>query len=699
MASGAGTRSIPLFKSADSVLRAASVAVVGASERARWPAQIIGNLQRFGYPGRIWMVNPRQTEVFGERCYPTLSALPEPPEHAMVIVPAPAVAAALADADAIGVRSATVYASRLGDGDDPESHQRGAELKALLSRSSLRVSGPNCMGAMSYRERLFAYPHADLGRLPPGQTGIAFQSGGILMYFMQSAADRGVRFSYGISTGNEIDLDLADYLDFLVTDPETRVIVLFIEGIRRPAAFMAAAARALAAGKPILAIKTGQSQRSADAAQSHTGAIAGDYAAYLAMCDRYGIVNCQTLDDLVQQTLAFHFQRRPKGRKAAFISNSGGAVDLLFDLCEHEHTTLAQFSPATNAALLPLMQGGITPKNPLDVGLPADNETSAAWCRTVLADPDVDMLAYGMQPRTVAEFGDIAPFKRAFDTTDKPIIGFSRFVYQPTPEVAELQNALGLPIIHGLDATVRAMNAMTFHAERQGKAPASPKPAKASRLTPANLDETLASYGIAGPVSRQVATAPEAANAAEAIGYPVALKIRSADILHKTEAGGVALGLGSRKAVLDAARQLRDNAKAATPDARIDGFLVQQMVTGIEAIVGARTDPLYGPLLLVGAGGILVELANDVALKLLPVTPREITGLVDRLALVRLVAGYRGRPAADRAALEKTIAGLARFYLDHRARIRDIEINPLMLMPAGQGAIAVDVRVIWNEAG
>ena len=687
------------FKSADSVLRARSVAVVGASERARWPAQLITNLQRFKYPGTIGLVNPNRTELFGQRCYPRLADLPEPPEHAMIIVPAPAVPAALEDAAAAGVTSATIYASQLGDGDDPESHERGAWLRQFVARSKLRISGPNCMGAMSYRERLFAYPNAELGLVAPGPVGIAFQSGGILMYFMQTGATRGLRFSYAISSGNEVDLDLADYLSFLVDDAETRVIVLFIEGIRRPDAFMLAAGRALAAGKPVLAIKTGASAGSAEAAQSHTGAIAGDYAAFLAMCDRYGIVVCRSLDDLVQQTLAFQYSlgRRPKGPRLAFVTNSGGAVDLLFDHCESEHAALAQFSPHTKATLLPLMQPGITPKNPLDVGLPASNDTAAKWCAAVLADADVDMLAFAAQPRTAMEFGDLAPYKRAFEASDKPILGISRFVYQIEPDVIALQDTLGVPIIHGLDATVRAMNALWFHAERQGRVPPSPASAKSSALGVGGLEATLASYGISCAASRNVQTAEDAAAAAQAIGFPVALKIQSSAILHKTEAGGVALGLASPKAVLEAARELADRAHARVPDAVIDGYLVQQMVTGVEVIVGARTDPLYGPMLLVGAGGILVELARDVSLALLPLSPAEIGRMLDPLAVSRLLAGYRGSPPADRAALETTIAGLARFYLDHREKIRDIEINPLMVQPAGQGVVAVDVRVIWNE--
>jgi acetyltransferase len=241
------------------------------------------------------------------------------------------------------------------------------------------------------------------------------------------------------------------------------------------------------------------------------------------------------------------------------------------------------------------------------------------------------------------------------------------------------------------------MNALWFYAQRQGCVPPAPAPAPASKLSPVTIEAELRRYGISLPRSRAVADAAAAKTAAAEIGFPVALKIRSADILHKTEAGGVVLDLRSGAEVDKAAETLLAAARASHPDARIDGLLVQEMVSGVEAIIGVRSDPLYGPLLLVGAGGVLVELARDAALRLLPVTPAEITTMVEGLRLKTLIAGHRGRPAADRAALEATALALARFYLDHCSRIAEIEINPLMVRPAGQGAVAIDVRVIWRN--
>ncbi len=457
------------------------------------------------------------------------------------------------------------------------------------------------------------------------------------------------------------------------------------------------AGKALAAGKPIIAIKTGRSAASQEAAKSHTGAIAGDYASFLAMCDRYGIVTVQSMDDMVDVALAFQCGRRPKGPKIGFVTTSGGTVDLLFDYMESENAPLATFSEKTKAALLPTMQEGIAPKNPLDVGIPSTNQAAAEWCRIVHDDPDVDMVGFAtVLPRKKGGYGDMAPFKALTENTTKPILAFGRMIHATNEEAIAHQKEAGFPFVLGLEPTIRAMKALWFHAERQGRLPAAPKPAKPNELTEANLEKTLRDYGVVLPASRMCKTPAEAAAAAAEIGFPVALKIQSADILHKTEAGGVVLGLASKAAVESAAKELLKKAEAAHKGARIDGFLVQEMISGVEAIVGARNDALYGPMLLVGSGGVLVELLADAQLAMLPVEQADVARMIDRLKLAKLLAGFRGKPPADRAALERTIDGLARFFLDHRDKLADIEINPLMVRQDGKGAVAVDVRAIWR---
>jgi acyl-CoA synthetase (NDP forming) len=684
------------LRSPASMLSAKSVAIVGASDRAPWPSRIYANLRDFGYQGQIFLVNPRQEKVYGQRCYKSLRDIGQPVDLAMIIVPAVHVGGVLSDAEAAGVKSATIYAANVGDGEGEDSKERGVWLKNFFATSKLRACGPNCMGTFSYPEKLFAYPNAELCSYPTGSVAVLFQSGGILQFWMKAAADRGLGFTYCVSSGNEADLDLADYLNFAVDDPHTKQIVLFIEGLRRPQAFLRAAGRALEAGKPVLAIKTGATQKSRNAAQSHTGAIGGDYAGYLAMCERYGIVNCRSLDDLLETALAFQCGRRPKGPRIGFITNSGGTVDLLYDYAEAEGAVVPDFAPATHEALMPHMQEGISPKNPLDTGIPSTLKAAMDQCAIVARDPNIDIVAWSApQPGKGGMWADAHELPKLLTLTDKPVIAFSRMIHQVNEDALAIQTTAQFPFIQGLEPTLRALNGLWFHAQRAGRVPEIPGAPPPSDLTPATLDTTLQRYGIALPQSREVTDAQGAADAAAAIGFPVALKIRSADIVHKTEAGGVILNLADKQAVLTAADTLAKAAHAAYPNAKIDGFLVQEMVSGIETIVGAQSDQLYGPMLLIGSGGILVELVRDAAMRLLPVRTADISAMIDGLKVDRLLAGYRGKPPADRKALETAATALGRFYLDHRARVEEIEINPLIVR--ANGAVAVDVRVAWAK--
>lgn len=683
------------FKSPLPMFRPPSIAIVGASERARWPTQIYQQLRKHGYSGNIYPVNPRVGEVWGARCFPDLASLPEPPAHAHVIVPAPAVQGVLETGIAAGLKSATVYAAQLGEGSDPEIVARGVALKGLIERSGLVLCGPNCMGFNALREKNFGYPNADLCALTPGSVAFVTQSGGTVQYIGSMGAHRGVNFNYLISSGNELSVDLADYVNFFADDDSTRVIALFVEGIRRPQAFMAAAAKALAARKPIIAIKTGKSQKARDSAQSHTGAIAGDYGAFTAMCERYGIVVCQSLDDMIEMLLVFQAGRLPKGPRVGWVTTSGGTVDLLFDhLEEIGGLVTPEFDAATKAALRPLVSYELALKNPLDAGNPVNDAHDAKLCAAIAADPNVDMLAWGGTPPSGSRVRDPAVTRSIADATDKPVIGFIRMAILTDQATVKFQNEVGFPFLQGLPAVIRALGGLAFYGARAGRsmAPLAAPTGRAETLEGAALEAALAKHGVTLPRSASAASPQAAAAAASEIGFPVALKIVSRAISHKTEAGGVRLHLASAAEVERAAHELAASAAKAVPGAAIDGYLVQEMVDGVEMIVGARSDPLYGPMLVVGAGGILVELVKDVAFRLLPVAPDDARAMIAELKVAKLLAGFRGKPAADLDALVAAICGLSAFYLDHRHLIGDIEINPLIVL--SKGVRAVDVRML-----
>jgi acetyltransferase len=686
-----------VFRPAAELLQPRSVAIVGASERAKWPTQIYNHLHTLGYAGKIFAVNPKIAKVWDIRCYPDLASLPEPPHHAIVIVPAPAVQDVLEVGVAAGLKSATVYASRIGEGRDPEILARGRALEALVEESGLALCGPNCMGVNSIRERYFGYPNAQLCKLEPGSVALVSQSGGTVSYLASTAVQRGVRFNYLVSSGNELGLDLADYVNYFVEDEHTRIIALFAEGVRRPQAFMAAAAKALKARKPIILIKTGRSKRSREAVQLHSGAISGDDDIFSAMCERYGIVKCTALDDMVETLLTFQNGRLPKGPRVAWITNSGGTVDLLCDYIEEIKGLAApEFSPELKAELRPSISPELALNNPLDASDPPDDVGSAAMLSKVAADSGFDIVAWAATNYR-GEKRDPSPLRSFFESTDKPVIAFSRMNYVMDRSAVVFQEEVGFPFLQGLPATVRAITELAFYGARAGRL-IEPLPRAKEAAIPlhgSDLEKALATAGVAFPKSATAKSPAEAAAVAAHIGFPVALKIVSADISHKTEVGGVRLHLRTAADVEREAHALEESIRTKEPCARIDGFLVQEMISdGVEVLLGARTDASFGPILVIGLGGVLVELIKDVSFRLLPVRPADVLAMIGELKLADLLAGFRGREAVDIDALVKAVCDFGQFYLDHRNIFLGIEINPLIVRAKGRGVCAVDLRVV-----
>ena len=691
-----------MFRSPAPLLQARTMAIVGASDRARWPVSIHKNLTETKSPVRIFPINPGRNEVWGMKCYPDFASLPEAPDLALIIIPAEGIQACLEEGVQHGLKSALVYASGIGEGTDPEFHARGDALKTLCEESGLVACGPNCMGNVSVREKLFVYPNPDFNKALPGPVAGVFQSGGTLQHWSRTAAERGIRFSYLVSSGNELSLDAADYVNFFVDDPHTKLIILMVEGIRRPEAFKEAARKALRAGKPILAVKVGQTEGARASAQSHTGAIAGDYDVFAALCERYGIVLCPSLDDLLETTLAFQSGRLPKGDGMAFMSNSGGVVDLMHDHAGQENVKMPALSPATSKALRTLVGPDMPIQNPMDCGQAgfADERNYMRICEAVSKDPRIHMVAFEARTPNAPGGKTPEPLRELSDNTDIPVFAFNRMGYAPSEFGRDFQEKAGIPHLQSMPETVRAMKALAFYASRAGRnVPPLPKPrGKAASLSPEHIEGALKAAGVTPPRSMFARSAKAACEAAQKIGFPVVLKIVSPEVSHKTEVGGVRLGLKNQSEVRDAARNLSNLLRKAAPKASVSGFLVQEMVSGVEMIVGVREDPLYGPVMVVGAGGILVELVKDTAFRMLPVNKSTASDMLDELAVSRLLGGFRGGKPADRKALIDAICGLSEFFLDHRTWLADLEINPLIVRDKGKGVRAVDIRPIMKSS-
>jgi acetyltransferase len=690
-----------VFRDVECLLRPKVIAIVGASDSSRggWAQEIYNNLEHCDFPAKLYLVNPKRQELWGRPVYPNFAAIPERVDLALTIVPSVSIPDTLAEAAEHGLKCALIYAAQFGEGGDAEGAVRARAVKKLCDGHGLRISGPNCMGSLAIREKLLLYPAKRVRALRPGSVGVVFQSGGTFQFWLQQASLRGLDFSYAVSSGNELDLDLADYINFLIDDEHTRTIACMVEGIRRPLAFMAAAEKALAARKPIILVKLGRSERGKAAAASHTGAVAGDDAVFDAVCRKYGIVRCPSLDDMIETCLAFTQGRQPRGPCMAMVSYSGGAKGLILDYANDEGAEWAPLTPDTKSKLLGMIDPGLAAENPLDVGPTVGVQAAkfAEICQVVCADPTVDLVTVqGLVPVNPDDPFNPEPLKSVAASTDKPVLAFGRIAQNASEISRNYQAETGVPFIQGLPETVRALQALVRYAAALKRSVAA---LHAPRGGAGELnDALLAAHGLTPPRSSFAKTAEDAAAKAASIGFPVAVKIVSPQASHKTEVGGVSLHLQDAAAVRAAATAMAARLAKHDPRATIDGFLVQEMVDGLEMIVGVREDPLYGPFMIAGLGGVMVEILKDVAIRLLPIDEDDARDMLRSLRGAALLGPFRGRPPRDTESIVTAMLGLSRIFINHRAGVSDIEINPMIVLAEGQGLRAIDVRTVMRSA-
>jgi acetate---CoA ligase (ADP-forming) len=677
-------------KPVENLVCAKSVAIVGASQKGAWPQGIYRNLKGAKFAGGVYLINPNYQELYGDKCYPNLAALPEVPDELLILIPTRAVIGTLEEAAKLGTKSATIYTAGFGEGDDPKGKERAQAMKDLCDRTGMVLCGPNCMGFYSVGAGLWTFPTAT-PLLKKGPVGLIFQSGGSLGNWIKGASERGIGFSYAVSSGNEVSLDLVDYLSFLVDDPDTKLITLMVEGIRRPEAFMAVAEQALNKNKPILVVKLGRSEMGKRQAISHTGSLAGADEVFDAVCHRLGLIRCPTLEDLTETTLAFMPGRFPKGSRAAIVVNSGGMKGLICDHCDELKTNLAQLSDKTKEAVRPLIPAELAVENPLECGVAGFGD-EAGFINIVklhAEDPNVDLLAiHGELPRGQKRSAEL--FKSAMAATEKPVLAFARSTYSCLEESRAFQEEAGMPFLQAIKPTLRALAGLGLYGERRiAGVPGLPAASgKSSDLDGENLNKILLGKAIGLPKQALEESAADAAAKAKEIGFPVALKLIAADVVHKTESGAVVLGLKNVEEVKAEGQKLLSKASGKAQ------LLVQEMVQGTEVLIGARTDPQYGPFLMVGLGGILVEVLKDVAIRLLPVDDREARAMLKELRGYKVLEGVRGQGPRDIDALVKAMVGLSKIFAAHRDHLSDMEINPIMVRAQGQGVAAVDVRLV-----
>jgi acyl-CoA synthetase (NDP forming) len=690
----------------EAILQPRSIAIIGASQDATKiggrPVQL---LQRFGFPGAIYPVNPRAAEVQGLTAYPSVAALPETPDLAIIAVAAELAPAALEDCASRGVKGAVIFSSGFAElGAAGEALQ--AKLRETAHRTGIRVLGPNCLGAVSIAEKVIATFSIVLeGALPPaGPLGIASQSGNLGSYTALLARERGIGISRFLTTGNECDVDIADGIAFLARDPATRVILCVLETCRDAPRLVAALDAARRAGKPVVVLKIGASDAGAAAAASHTGALAGSDAVFDAVFRRAGVVRVPSVEALLDlgHAAAVLGDRLPRGRRVMLLTASGGFGVLLADAASAAGLSLPMPSAVTQQRILDVVPYA-SPRNPVDATamMSSRPEILQAILAALLEDENCDALLLLMSsslylPRLREVY---MPTLRAV-REKHPDKVMMLTVHGPQDAVEEL-TAMGFAVVDGVIPSAATLAGLCDLAAARALpppppplAPAAPLPAAALR-TEVGAKQALAAAGL--PVLPEVLahTAREAGEAASAMGFPVVLKIVSEDLPHKTEVGGVVLNLASVDAVAAAHEAMLARVKDKAPKARIDGVLVSPMVGGgTEMILGAKHDPVFGPIVLVGLGGIFAEVLKDVAVRPAPVDEAEALAMLRGLKSFAVLDGARGRPKADLQAAARAIAALSRFAVQHADEVAEIDINPLLLRPEGQGAVALDALIV-----
>lgn len=690
--------------------RPESIAILGASEDF---VKISGRPLKFlldkGYRGKVFPVNPKYEKVAGLPCYPTVTAIPEPVDLAIVAVPAAAVLEALDQCVAKGVRSAVVFSSGFGEmGEEGRALER--RVAELARRAGLRLCGPNTLGFVNTFDRVMAtFSQAGEGETPPGPIAFVTQSGAFGTAIFALARQRGLSFGYFVNSGNEADLEFADLLEYVAADPRVRVISGYIEGLKDGRKLLAVADRALELGKPIVIVKVGRSTAGARAALSHTGSLAGSDRVYSGVFRQRGIIRAAQEEELLDLVSAFSLCSLPEGRGLGIVTQSGGAGVLMADRAEEIGLSVPELAPETKSALRGVIPAFGSVKNPVDVTAQfiADPALLRRSLEVVLRDPRVDAAIFylGLMERFADQV--VANLREVKQKTPKPLL----VAWAAAPEAA--LRALREAGICALPSATRAVNALrglVEYAEARRRSEAARggrKPLDWGRgagsaegrrvLTVGESLQLLSRYGIKVARARLSQSASEAVQAAAEIGYPVALKVESPDIRHKTDAGALRLNVSGPDEVARGFDEVVTSARQYAPSAAIRGILVQEMVReGTEVIVGLHRDAQFGPVVMVGLGGIFVEVLGDVAFRAVPLTHADAEEMLGELRGGRVLEGVRGRPPADVPSVIEVLLAISRLAEDRSQEVAELDINPLLVLPAGRGAVAVDALAIFD---
>ncbi|MEO9340809.1 acetate--CoA ligase family protein [Mesorhizobium sp. SB112] len=700
-----------------SLLSPRSVAILGASSRPEALGNtVIKNLIAKNYAGNIYPVHPTADEVLGLQCYASLEALPEAVDCVVIALSYDKALPALEQMNALGTKSAVLFASGFAE--------TGAEGKALQDRiaafclaNDINLCGPNCLGLYSAHEGAALYSAALSESLIPGDLALISQSGSACIAL--SSLQR-FDFSYLISLGNGAVTDISDYLDFVAQDEATRVAALFVETLHDPDRFAAAAAKMRKAGKPIIALKVGRSTSGAAASAAHTGAIASSDTALQAFFRRNGVILVEDYDELAETCALFLGCRRsPEGSGLGVLNVSGGELAMTCDIAERFGLELPALEDTTVATLQATLPAFASPRNPLDATGVAvfDTNMYKACLRALAADPGIALVAVSQDcPSTLgtdqaATYEKLAiAVKEVAEDISKPVVFFNNLSTPVHPDILRPLRAAGVPVLSGMRNSLKALSYLFSQASQLEGSDSEAdhsllrQDAWVSRLadtrplTERESKAFLAAHGITVTREFLATSADQAVGHADKIGYPVVLKVESKDLPHKKEVDGVMLRLANAEEVSAGFDRLLERVRRKAPNAEIEGVLVQEMVDGgLEAILGVVSHPPFGPGIVVGAGGMLVEILEDSAFELAPVDPDLATEMIAQTRFSKLLAGFRGAPAGDRQALANALTRLSQIAQAYRHELTAVDLNPVAVRSIGHGAIVLDALVIQKS--
>lgn len=693
------------------MLNPGSIAVVGATPRMQYGGRLLAAALKARDRIRVYPVNPRYDEIMDLKSYPSITALPEAPDLVCIVVPYHQVLEVLQECRDKGAGSAVIISAGFAERGVAERHDLQLQLGAFARESGIRLCGPNCLGVANVKDNIWASASSRMSEGLSGPIGMVCQSGASAFGpFLARAVDNGIGFSYIISTGNEADLDFADFARYLLDDDATRVIAGFVEGFKDARKFMQMARLAAERGKPIVLIKIGRSSLGATAARSHTASLSGDDARYEAMFKQYGVIRVPDYDAFLEVAQLLAHTPKPDKSGIGVVSHSGGISSLTADMCGHVGLDLPPLGQRALDAINEVLKGFGWAANPADVTGFANSESFPQIMQAIIDEPEVGTLV-------VASAGADRQAEQVIhlrDQSDKGVVflwtgsrnataGLDKLKAAHVP-VFYLPASLASGLKHRLDYHTWRAQRLTDGFGRAASITASQQQTLArlrdlgrQTLSESESKELVAAWGV--PISHEQRThsADEAMATAQRIGYPVALKVDSPDILHKTEAGVLRLGLRDAEHVQAAYVEVMANAARHAPDAVISGVLVQEMVPGgVEVIVGVSYDEQLGSMLLFGIGGVLVEVYHDVALRCCPITRSEALAMVSEVKGARLLQGFRGSPPADVDALAEALVHISRLAIHLDGQLAELDLNPLLVLPTGQGVKAVDALAIFT---